>query len=97
MPECVPPVGRLNRSCGWTVGTICVGDGYAGGAPESWSVQKWMGVGGDGWAIVDGCRGSLASHEWARGLKEKPPSISQNAPFWLVPKGAFWILPGDLV
>ena len=79
-------VCRLNRGRGWTIDTICVGDGYVGGVPESWSVRKWMGVKGDGWVTVDGCLGSLASHEWARGLKEKPPSISQNALFWHQPK-----------
>jgi hypothetical protein len=80
-------VERLNRSRGCTVGTVCVGNGCTDGAPESWSIRRWVG----------GCRGRwgremrmggelLHSHEWSGGIVEKPPSLTQNAPFWLVPK-----------
>ena len=44
----MPPVERLNRSRGCIVGTVCLRDGFAGGAPESGSVRQWVGVGGDG-------------------------------------------------
>jgi hypothetical protein len=47
-------VERLNRSRGCTVGTVCVGDGCTGGAPESWSVRRWVG----------GCRG-----RWGREMR----------------------------
>jgi hypothetical protein len=45
-------VERLNHSCGWTVSTVYVGDGYVGGAPESTLVRRWwvsgeMGLGGE--------------------------------------------------
>jgi hypothetical protein len=49
----VPPVERLNRSRGCTIGTVCVGGGCAGGAPESRSVRR----------LVGGCRG-----RWGREM-----------------------------
>jgi hypothetical protein len=57
LPECVPLVECLNHSRGWTVGKVCVGDGCAGGVPESWSVRRWVGVRemglGAKWCVLD--------------------------------------------
>jgi hypothetical protein len=49
----VPPVERLNRSRGCTVGTVCVGDGCVSDAPEFGSVHRWVG----------GCRGEMGSRD----------------------------------
>ena len=38
------PVGRLNRSRRCTVGTVYLRGGFIGGALESGSVRRWVGV-----------------------------------------------------
>ena len=72
-PECVPPMGRLNCSCGWTVGTIYVGDGYAGvlvGAKVDGCQGRWLGD--SGWVSGESCLAQVGQGPKRKTPKYKP-------------------------
>jgi hypothetical protein len=71
----VPPVERLNRSRGCTVGTVCVGGGCAGGAPESGSVRRWVGGCRGRWGREMGMGGELLPRTSDLGVLLKNPQV----------------------
>ena len=70
----MPPVERMNRSRGCTVEMVCLRSGFAGGAPESGSVHRWVGVGGDGVGEM-GVGGDLLPRTSGLGVLLKNPQV----------------------
>jgi hypothetical protein len=70
----VPPVERLNRSGRCTIETVCLHSGFVGGAPESGSVRRWMGVGPDGVGEI-GVGGDLLPRTSGLGVLVKNPQV----------------------
>jgi hypothetical protein len=71
----VPPVERLNRSRGCTVGTVYVGGGCIGGAPESGLVRRWMGGCWGTWGREMGMGGELLPRTSGLGVLLRNPHV----------------------
>ena len=70
----MPSVECLNRSRGCTIGTVYLRSGFAGGAPKSRSVRRWVGVGGDGVGEM-GVGGDLLPRTSGLGVLLKNPQF----------------------